>query len=157
MYAFTPRALASMAAMAAACGYAGLKGGRTERRGAAAIAAGWALSPAVQLHPLHRLQWGVLALDAAVAGALLALALRSTRWWPMPAAALLLLILTEHIGYAVAPHDVSMAYFAGEEIWSYALLLVLAVGVAFEGDAALSPATSRDCARALRPPGTASP
>ncbi|MBE7217913.1 MAG: hypothetical protein INR64_05520 [Caulobacteraceae bacterium] len=132
MYVLTPRALASMSVAAVACGYAFLRGRTPERVGAASYGGAWALTPAVQLYPLSRFQWGVLGVDVAAAAVLLALALRSDRWWPLLAAALSLLIVVEHFGYAAAPHGLAWAYFAGEEIWGYALLLVFVLGAALE-------------------------
>ncbi len=137
MYVLTPRAVVSLGVAAAACGYAFLRGGAPERLGAGAYAGAWALTPAVQLHPLARLQWGVFGVDAAVAAVLLTLALRSDRWWPMAAAAFSLLVVVEHFGYALEPRGFAWAYFVGEEIWSYAVLVVLVVGAWLEAPSPL--------------------
>ena len=157
MYDLSSRAVFSMGVAAVSCGYALLRGGAPERIGALAYGADWALTPAVQLHPLARLQWGVLGLDTIAALVLLGLALRSDRWWPLLAAALSLLVLVEHLGYAAAPHGLAWAYFAGEEIWSYAVLLALVLGTAFEAPTRFTAARSGGFGPGPRPPDRANP
>ena len=159
MYVLTLRTVISTGVAVAACGYALVRGRGPERVGAAAYGANWALTPAVQIYPLAQLQWGVLGLDLAAAAVLLAIALRANRWWPLLAAAFALLIPVEHLGYAIAPRGLARAYFAGEAIWSYAILLALVAGTAVEAGGArrLSAATSAGFGPAPRPPGRATP
>lgn len=74
-------------------------------------------------------QWIGFGLDAALLGLLVWIALRSAKYWPMPAAAFQLLATATHIAKLVDTHVEQWAYLSAIVIWTYALTLTLGVGV----------------------------
>src|SRR5690348_8693069 len=86
------------------CGYAILAGGRDERIGAAIMLAGSALTVAAALLPdfsWRTARLGVTLVDLTVLGALLALALRTDRFWPLWMTAFHLIAVATHLAILV--------------------------------------------------------
>ena len=76
---------------------------------------------------------GVLIIDLALLGCLVALALRSDRFWPMWASAFQLVGTTVHIASMAETGDFAWAYAVGLIFWSYPVMITLMVGTWLEG------------------------
>jgi hypothetical protein len=116
-----------------ATGYALWRGGRPERVCGAAMLAAWLISPyVVARHDWVDPQWALAAIDFSLFALLFWYALRSDRYWPMWAAALLGLGVLMHITMVVDPRIIPKAYLTANVIWSYLVVLALVVGTAVE-------------------------
>jgi hypothetical protein len=118
-----------LAAMSIACGLAFWRGGREERIAAVACLAAWFVSPLVQdkqnwLDP----QWGMMGVDTGLFLALTILAVTTTRIWPLFAAAFQLVAVVVHFGMIADSELRALAYLRGLVIFSYLVLVALAVG-----------------------------
>ena len=69
-----------------------------------------------------------LMIDSLVLIALIAVALRSDRFWPLWVAGLQLTISLSHVLKAIQPDLVPIAYAAAERFWSYPTLIILFIG-----------------------------
>lgn len=69
-----------------------------------------------------------LVIDSLVLMALVAIALRSDRFWPLWVAGLQLTISMSHALKAIQPDLLPLAYAAAERFWSYPTLFILFVG-----------------------------
>jgi hypothetical protein len=103
-----------------------IRGGRSERWAASALAAGWLTTLVVYRYRIGGTEWGVLAVDIALLAALLWIALRSPRYWPLFAAGFHLLAVVTHLARTVDIHVNHWAYITAEIIWGY--LLAFAIG-----------------------------
>lgn len=111
--------------------YAFFKGGRDERLAVAICLAATLGSLAVMLPEevdYRDLQPLVALIDLAVFAGFTWIALRSDRFWPLWVAGLQLTSTTGHLLKLLKPDMVSLAYNASLALWSYAILLILAVG-----------------------------
>lgn len=120
-------------ALVAVCGLALWRGGWPERIVALLWAVGWLISRSVYnydnwVDP----QWSVLAVDAALLIAFVALAAITDRSWLLFAAAFQLLNVITHFAIIVDHSVRARAYVYGLIIWSYLVLLALAVGAWIE-------------------------
>jgi hypothetical protein len=68
-----------------------------------------------------------LVIDSLVLVAIVAIALRSDRFWPLWVAGLQLTISMSHVLKAIRPDLLPMAYAAAERFWSYPTLIILFV------------------------------
>ena len=119
------------AILASCCIYAALKGGPPERFGAAIFALASILSFAVVSGPAARfgsLEVGVFVVDVSMLLALLVLALRAERFWPLWAIALHLIETAGHAVKAMDPLVIPEAYAFVLAFWSYPMLFLLVVG-----------------------------
>lgn len=119
------------AILALCCSYAWIKGGAPERLGAAIFALATILSTAVISGPTGRfgsLEVGVLAVDSAMLLALLVLALRAERFWPLWVMGLHLIGTAGHAVKVVDPNVIPKAYAFILAFWSYPMLLLLVAG-----------------------------
>ena len=66
-------------------------------------------------------------MDLAIAGVFVAVALRSAQFWPLWVSGLQLTSSLTHLLKAVQPNLMPFAYAAAEAIWSYPILIILAV------------------------------
>jgi hypothetical protein len=83
----------------------------------------------------------LVAIDSCVAIFFIGLALKSSRWWPLWAAAFHLLALAMVVFNALDPAVRPYAYYVGELIWDYLGLMALLFGTLFEARrAVLNPA-----------------
>lgn len=73
-------------------------------------------------------EMGIFAIDIVALVALIQLALKSSRFWPMWASAFQLLAVSIHTAMAVAPQITPWAFATGAAFWAYPMLLALAVG-----------------------------
>ena len=115
------------------CSYAAIRGGAPER--VAAVAQASAVVATMIVSVLWRPSAGSYAsVEVAVAltdltlfGVILALALTSTRFWPMLQASMMGCGLLGHIVKPLAPDVLPRAYYAIVAIWGYPTILLLAV------------------------------
>ncbi len=70
----------------------------------------------------------IFAIDIVALLALIYLAIKSDRFWPMWAAAFHLLAVTIHTAMMVAPQITPWAFATGAVFWAYPMLLALAIG-----------------------------
>jgi hypothetical protein len=75
----------------------------------------------------------LLVIDALLFVAILVLALRSDRFWPMWAAAFQLVAVTVHLASLTETGDYKWAYAVGLIFWSYPVLIALGMGTWLEG------------------------
>ena len=113
------------------CGYALWRGRKYEQLSALVFIAASVLS-VVARSALHENYSAVarsdLAIDLFVLIALVVVALRSDRFWPLWVAGLQLTISMSHIFKAIEPDLVPIAYAAAERFWSYPTLIILFIG-----------------------------
>lgn len=119
--------------LATSCGVAFRWGGFDERVTAAgfvlAVLASNALSDGRYTHT----EGGVLMIDVLVFFGLLALALRSDRFWPMWAAAFQLVGTMVHFASMAQTGEFRWAYFVALIFWTYPVFIALAAGTWLEG------------------------
>jgi hypothetical protein len=113
------------------CGYALWRGNRDARIVgliciAATLATRFAVSPISVRY--SGVELGLLAVDAAVLIGFVAVALRSDRFWPLWVAGLQLTTSTAHLMKAVDESLLPIAYGAAVALWSYPILIILAIG-----------------------------
>lgn len=112
------------------CGYALWRGHRDERIVAivnivATLATVLAISP---LNVRYKgVESGLFLIDLLVLGSFVFVALRSHRFWPLWVAGLQLTSSTAHLMKAIDEHLLPVAYAAAAALWSYPILIILAV------------------------------
>jgi len=109
-------------------GYAIWRGGRDERTAAVALAVGVVLSKAVYSHQGQQTEWGLLAVDATLLAVLVWIALTSSRYWPISAAAFQFLAVIIHLARMADPSLSGWAYISAEILFGYLLAGAIAVG-----------------------------
>ncbi|MFT5330991.1 MAG: hypothetical protein ACI9TB_001098 [Parasphingorhabdus sp.] len=113
------------------CGYAILRGSRSEYFGAAIMIIGSLASLAVGKvlgTPWTSMEAEIFAIDVVGLLALIYLTLKSDRFWPMWATAFQLLAVTIHTAVMMAPEITPWAFATGAVFWAYPMLLALAIG-----------------------------
>lgn len=111
------------------CGGAIWRGGFSERLAGGAIYAGWLASVLLADPDLTGAQWAILVVDALLLAVLIALALRSDRYWPMAAAGFHFLTIVTHGARVIDPTFDLWVYITAEIVWGYLMLSALAFGV----------------------------
>lgn len=113
------------------CAYALWRGRKDERVAGATCL----LASLVQLlvvsptaHRYNGVEFGVLSVDLGVLAIFVAIALQSSRFWPLWAAGLQLTTILGHVLKAMELHLLPLAYAGALRFWSYPILLILAVG-----------------------------
>jgi hypothetical protein len=115
--------------MVGACGFALWRGGRPERAAAAACLGAWlATRLAYNYGNWIDPQWGILSVDIGFLGVLIYLALTTDRLWLLFAAAFQLLGVAIHLAIVIDHAIRATAYIQALIIWSYLVLLTLAMG-----------------------------
>ena len=113
------------------CGYALWRGQRDERL-VALVCLGATLASRIAFSPLsiryHNVEIGLLAIDASVLAAFIFVALRSPRFWPLWVAGLQLTSSMALLMKAIDETLMPLAYGAAIALWSYPILIILAVG-----------------------------
>jgi hypothetical protein len=105
------------------------RGGWPERTAAIAMVAAWLGSGLVQNGmQLWGLQIGVMLIDLVLLAVLLAIALRSDRWWPMWASAFHGLGALLHFAVLVDAKVWGRTYFIAGSLFSFLTLAALLVG-----------------------------
>lgn len=113
------------------CGYA-LWRGRSDERVAALACLLATIATRFVVSPLNvrysGVETGLLLIDIAMLVTFVAIALRSERFWPLWIAGLQLTTSMSHLMKAIDFHLVPKAYGAAVALWSYPILLILAIG-----------------------------
>jgi hypothetical protein len=109
-------------------------GGWPERVAGAAMVVAWFATAVI----LSKIQlWGleteVMVVDVALFSVVLAIALRSDRWWPLWAAGFLGLVVLVHLAVILDPKIWGRAYFMASNIFSYLTMLALMIGALTRG------------------------
>jgi hypothetical protein len=113
------------------CGYAWFRGRADERVVAAVciIASLASLALISSFKTLYsNIEIGVLMVDIATLAAFTYVALRSERFWPLWVSGLQLTTSVAHLLRLVDPTLLPIAYSAAARMWSYPILIILAVG-----------------------------
>ncbi len=117
--------------LALTCGYAFLRGHGDERVSAFTCVTASFASLAL-LRPANfsysTVEIGMLAVDILTLAAFVYVALRSDRFWPLWISGLQLTTSVGHVLKAVDPDLLPTAYAAAARLWSYPILIILAVG-----------------------------
>lgn len=113
------------------CGYALWRGRKYEQLSAvvfivASVGSVLARSPAHERY--IGLEHSDLVIDTFVLVAMIVIALRSDRFWPLWVAGLQLTIGMSHLFKAIQPDLMPLAYAAAERFWSYPTLVILFIG-----------------------------
>ena len=122
----------NLAFLVLACGFVFYKGGRTERLAAAATVASWAITPFVVSHDWFSPQYALLVINAGYLAILLTLALKSRRYWPMAAAAAMVLDVASQIAFIINPNIWPLAFFYGDVACGWLAIAALVAGTWFE-------------------------
>src|SRR3982751_1326977 len=113
------------------CGYAWFRG-RSDERTVAVVSLGASLASLAVISSFatlySSLEIGVLTVDIATLGAFTYVALRSERFWPLWVSGLQLTTSVAHMLKLLDPSLVPIAYSAAARMWSYPILIILAIG-----------------------------
>jgi hypothetical protein len=113
------------------CGYAWIRG-RSDERTVAAVCVGASIVTLAVISSFNtlysNLEVGVLMVDIATLAAFTFVALRSDRFWPLWVSGLQLTTSVAHFLKVIDPTLVPIAYSAAARMWSYPILIILAIG-----------------------------
>ncbi|MGH6616845.1 hypothetical protein [Sphingomonas sp.] len=112
-------------------GYALLRGGAPERVTAIALTLAVLLGMVLQVSfptRFYHVDLGVMAIDVALFGVLVALALYADRWWTLWVAAMQGLGAGAHLIKAIDSDTIRVVYAILAAAWSYPIILLLLVG-----------------------------
>jgi hypothetical protein len=119
------------ALLIASCGYA-LWRGRSDERIIAMVCIAATAASRLAFSPLSvrytGVETGLLLIDIAVLAAFVFVALRSPRFWPLWVAGLQLTTSMAHLMRAIDEKLLPIAYGAAIALWSYPILIILAIG-----------------------------
>ena len=104
------------------------KGGWSERVAAAAFLIAWVATSLARDHRWIGPQWGGFVIDILFLAALLFVAFRSRRYWPLFAAGFQLLAVLTHLARIIDPNVHNWAYITAGVIWTYLTLFSIALG-----------------------------
>ena len=112
--------------------YATWRGGGPERVTAAAYVLALVGSASVGFLtvPGHfrEVSYGLFVVDGLLFAGLAVIAIRSNRWWPIPAAGCQLVAVLVHAGKELDPDMIPASYVLLTTIWSWPMVAVLALG-----------------------------
>jgi hypothetical protein len=117
--------------LVACCAYALMFGGPPERIGIAVVAANAVLSFILVSGPSIRfrgIEFGVFTVDVLAFIFFVLLALRANRFWTIWVSALLGLGVVGHLARWAGPDVIPWAYALVLELWSYPILVIIALG-----------------------------
>ncbi len=123
--------IAFVALLLVSTGFAIWKGGTPERIAAGLYWTAWLttlLANPVAMNRWRNVEIGYLLIDLCLLLALLFLALRANRHWPMTAASLQLIIVIGHAAKAIDPTLLGSAYAIMSVFWPFLQLIILAGG-----------------------------
>ena len=111
------------------CFYALIRGGAPERIGAGILLLAALMSAAAQSGQSHfqSIEFGLLMVDLAVFAGFLGLALLSKRFWPLWMSAAQAIVVLSHLAIALNPAVIAWGYWNAETLWSYPMLILLAI------------------------------
>ena len=119
------------ALLIASCGYA-LWRGRSDERIVALVCIAATAASRLAFSPLSvrysGVEIGLLLIDLAVLAVFVFVALRSPRFWPLWIAGLQLTTSMAHLMKAIDESLLPIAYGAAIALWSYPILIILAIG-----------------------------
>lgn len=113
------------------CGYALWRGGAPERAVAVSFLVAGLATPLLDLPQVQRfysVALGVLAIDLLLLAALLAIALRADRFWPLLVVSLQAIIIIAHLVKLADPELIRRAYAMMIALWTYPQLILLVIG-----------------------------
>jgi hypothetical protein len=106
--------------------------GRSDERVAAGVCVGGTLLTVIVGNKLavdkSAFDFAAFAVDLAVLAAFVAIALRSTRFWPLWVAGLQLTTTSVHLLIMLAPHLPGGIFGAALAFWSYPILILIGIG-----------------------------
>jgi hypothetical protein len=112
------------------CGGAFWKGGREEQAAALGVLLSWLTTIVLRDPRWIGPQWGAFGADLALLALLTVLSIRTTRYWPLVAAAFQLLCVMTHVARMMDPGAVrAWAYASGQIIFTDMLQIAIGVGV----------------------------
>lgn len=121
-----------LAWMALCCGYAGWRGGAPERIGAGLQVGAFALTVfvhrAFDAAGFRSANVATAAIDVLLLAALVTLAWRSTRYWPLWIAGWQLAAIVAHLAKTIDPAMLASGYAIQAQIWAYPMLAATAAG-----------------------------
>jgi hypothetical protein len=132
-----------VAVLLSVCVGALLKGGWEERITALGLLANVAFTVILRDRSWPHLQWAGFEADILFFALILAIALRSRKYWPLAAAAFALLDVVTHVAKLIDANVAQWAYFTAIVIWTYALFVALGVGTWNTWRAQRYPASAR--------------
>jgi hypothetical protein len=122
-----------VAALVISCFYALKAGGFDEKLAAGVLMLAVVATNIVSDGQYTHTETGVLVVDVLLFFALLVLALRSDRFWPMWAAAFQLVATMVHVGSISQTGDFEWAYYVALTFWTFPVFIALLAGTWFEG------------------------
>jgi len=134
------------------CGGAFWKGGREEQLAAGGLMMSTLVTVFLSDRRWVGLQWSAFAADTCLLLLLTWIALRTERYWPLPAAAFQLLCVAIHVARLVDPGVRAWAYATGQVILSQWVFFAVGVGTINTWRA-----SRRQFAASTAPPPTADP
>ncbi len=111
------------------CGLAFWRGGSSEKRIAVTLLAGWAASLVMFRHNRINPDVGVMIVDAVAALIFIWESIRSRLLWTVAISAFQLVALASHVAVLIDLRVTINTYMMSLAVWSYAILLTLALGV----------------------------
>jgi len=144
----------------ACCAYAGLHGAAPERIGAAVIFANAVLSAVLASAASVRykgIEVGVFVVDVLAFVAFVLLAVRADRFWTLWVSALLGIGVLGHLAMLLHPRVIPWAYAVVLSIWSYPILLLIAVGTFAHRRRLIRNGADPSWTRSSAPPGPPTP
>lgn len=111
------------------CGAALWKGEFEERMTSCGVLLSLAVTLVFEDRTWPHIQKAIFAADTALFALLVVLALRAQKYWPMAAASVQLLAVLTHVVKMIDFKLHQWAYITAGVIWTYLLLIALAVGV----------------------------
>ncbi len=115
------------------CIYSAVKGGSPERIAALGMLVGSALTFVAHAQwfegDFSTVEIGVLVVDTCLLAIVAALALASSRFWPIWLTALMIVQVASHLPKLISPNVQPFAYAIVAGLWGYPLLLTIAVGI----------------------------
>lgn len=117
-----------MALTAVVCGGALWKGGPDERNMGAAVLFAIMMTVVFRDRSWSGIQWGAFAADILLLAVMTVIAMRSERYWPLPATAFQLLAVITHFARVIDPVFKPWAYATAAVIWAQLVLWTLGIG-----------------------------
>lgn len=105
------------------------KGDREEQLAAGGVLLSFAITLAMRDRTWAGTQWAAFISDALLLALVTAISLRTTRYWPLVAAAFQLLCVMTHVARTIDPGVHAWAYATGQVIFTQLYMVAIGVGV----------------------------